>query len=159
MSEQNKKSGFIPYIFLIFFAIIFIVDSFYIYLANKSWRGVATQDSYQKGLKYNETLEYVKLQKNLGWKFDIKFISLENNVGELKVCLNDKNKKTINDAKIVAKLTRPTQEGFDFEQNLIPQNNCYFAKINFPLKGQWSFEIQAFKGDKILQETKRYIIR
>ncbi len=159
MSEDNKKAGFIPYIFIIFFAVVFAINGFYIYISQKTWRGVATQDSYHKGLKYNETLEYVKSQKELGWNFKIKFLNRTNNLAEVTVCLLDKNKNHIKNAKLVAKLKRPTQEGYDFTQNFIAQNNCYYAKINFPLKGLWDVEIQGLKGDDVAQVVKRYVVQ
>jgi len=159
MSDNSKKAGFIPYIFIIFFTVIFIINGFYIYISQKTWRGVATQNSYQKGLKYNETLEFVKSQKALGWNFEINFLNLGNNLANTTVCLLDKDKTYIKNAKLIAKLRRPTQEGKDFEQNFIVQNNCYYAKINFPLKGLWEVEIQAFKDDNIAQIVKRYIVQ
>ncbi len=159
MSENHNKSGFIPYIFVIFFAVVFIVNFTYIYIAQKTWRGISTSDSYTKGLQYNKTIEYVKQQKNLGWHFKVKFVNEGNKLGSLKVCLLNKNQKFITDAKLLVKISRPTQEGYDFEQNLLPKNDCYFSKIKFPLKGQWDVEIQAFSGDIIFQEVKRYVVQ
>lgn len=158
-TSKNKDSRLVLIILFSFFAVIFAINFSYIYIAQKTWRGVSTKDSYRKGLEYNKTLEYVKSQKELGWSFEIKYINHAKNTGDLRVCLLDKNNQNIKNAKLVAKITRPTQEGFDFMQDLMPQNNCYFAKINFPLKGQWIFEIQAFKEDNIFQEVKRYIVQ
>ena len=66
MSEQKKSK--IPYIFFIFFAVIFAVNFSYIYVSQKTWRGLATEDAYHKGLNYNQVLEEEKKQKELGWK-------------------------------------------------------------------------------------------
>ena len=156
---SRQDSGFIPYIFIIFFAIIFIVNFSYIYISQKTWRGIYTKNSYQKGLKYNQTLEYVKQQKANGLELDANFFSEKNNIGKLTVCLLDKNKQFIKDAKLIAKITRPTQEGFDFTQNLSPQKNCFVATINFPLKGLWNVEIQAFADKNVVQIVKRYVVQ
>ena len=157
--SKNKDSRLILGILFTFFAIIFAINFGYIYIAQKTWRGIYTPDSYRKGLEYNKTLEYVKLQKKLGWTLEIKFMNGKNNAKDLSACLFDKNNHLIKDAKLIVKIVRPTQEGHDFVQDLIPQNGCYFAKISFPLKGQWDFEIQAFKGDNIFQEVRRYIVQ
>lgn len=162
MAEQtsrNKDSRLILIILFTFFTVIFAINFIYIYFSQKTWRGVITQNSYQKGLQYNKTIEYVKSQKQLGWTSQIKYINSAKNAGELTACIIDKNNQPIKNAKLVAKIMRPTQEGYDFSQDLMPQNNCYFAKINFPLKGQWIFEIQAFKGDDIFQEVKRFVVQ
>lgn len=166
MEEENKinnniksnKGRFIPYIFFIFFGIIFCVDAFYVYIANKSWRGLYTENAYQKGLKYNETLEYVNSQKSLGLSFKTSLKNEGKNISILKSCFFDKNKNPIKGAKLVAKIMRPTQEGHDFSQDLNYKNNCYEAKINFPLKGLWNVEIIAYKDDKVFQEVKRYVV-
>ena len=158
-NNEIKDSKLILIALFSFFAIIFVINFIYIYLAQKTWRGVYTKDGYQKGLEYNKVINEVKIQKKLGWNFDIKYNNAKNNTGKLEVCLFDNNKNQIRDAKLLAKITRPTQEGYDFTQNLIPQNGCYFAMINFPLKGQWDLEIQAFRGNNILQEVKRYIVQ
>ncbi len=158
MTDSNKKS-FIPYIFFIFFGIIFAVDATFIYFAKKTSRGIQTQDSYKKGINYNETLEAAQKQRQLGWKTEIKYEKIGKNSAILRVKLLDKNGLPIKNAKIIASFVRPTQEGYDFKQDFIPENNEYFARINFPLQGVWDVEIQAFKDDDIFQEVKRYIVK
>lgn len=157
--DSRKDSRLVLGILFAFFAVIFTINFAYIYISQKTYRGIYTENSYQKGLEYNKTLEYVKSQKKLGFRFEIKYSNSKNNAGELTACLFDKNNIPIKNAKVLTKIIRPTQEGYDFQQDLMPKNNCYFAKINFPLKGQWLFEIQAFKGDDVFQETKRYIVQ
>jgi nitrogen fixation protein FixH len=157
--QQIKKARFIPYLFVIFFGVIFAVDLTYIYVANKSWRGLATENGYQKGLKYNQTIEYSRKQKSLGWSAKIKYENLTQKSGILEVALFDKNGAAINDAAVKAVLTRPVQEGFDFEIKLPAKNSRYISEITFPLKGQWNVEIQAVRGDQNFQDSKRFVIQ
>ncbi len=157
--KTEQKPSKIPYFFVAFFAVIFIVDFSYIYISQKTWRGIATQNSYQKGLNYNQTIEAVKNQKSLGWKIDVKYRGDGNKNGVLTVILLDKNSAIIKDAKIIVNFKRPIQEGFDFSKNLEFFGNKYETKIQFPLKGQWIFEVTAQKNDQILQEVKRYVVQ
>lgn len=154
--EENKKKSRIPYLFFIFFAVIFAVDGIYIYLAKKTWRGLATEDGYQKGLHYNQTIEAVKKQQELGWKSEIK-----RDGKILRFSLKDKKNNLIKNAKVIAKITRPVQEGYDFEQELIfdAKNSAYIAKIDFPIKGQWDIDIIASVGDIIYQDSKRIVLQ
>lgn len=154
----SKKSK-IPYFFFAFFGVIFLVDMFYIYISQKSFHGIATQNSYQKGLKYNEALKLAKEQENLGWKVEMKFKNLGNLLGNLRVKLTDKNGQIIKGANIKVKLRNPTRDGFDFEQNLLFNGQNYLAKISFPIKGQWDFEIIAMKDADLVQDVKRYLVR
>ncbi len=156
---MTKKSK-IPYIFFAFFAVIFLVDFFYIYIAGKTWRGISTKDSYQKGLNYNQTIQMVKNQQDLGWKLKIKYRGDGNKMGVLTADLTDKNARIIKDAEVKVNFRRPTQEGFDFNWELKFLNNQYRAEIVFPLKGQWDFEIVAKgKNGEVLQEVKRYVVQ
>ena len=157
--ETQKNKSKIPYFFFAFFAVVFAVNISYIYLANKNWRGVVTDNSYQKGIKYNETISLVKKQKALGWKTDIKYDSLGNKNGKLLVEIFDKNLKPITNANIRSYFKRPTQEGFDFDVPLIFTNGKYEAKLIFPLKGQWDFNLEISRNDDVFWEVKRYIIQ
>lgn len=158
--EQNKvKKSKIPYFFFAFFAVVFAVDFFYIYISKKTWRGVVVDDSYQKGLQYNEVLQDKKMQKNLGWKMTIFFENKGNKSGILQVDLTDKNSIKIKNAKVVVKLKLPVQEGFDFERQLEFDGNNYRANINFVQKGQWDFVVKAVANDNKFIEVKRFIVQ
>ena len=157
MSEQKKSK--IPYIFFIFFAVIFAVNFSYIYVSQKTWRGLATEDAYHKGLNYNQVLEEEKKQKELGWKMIIDYRNLGENQGVLIIDLKDKNSHKISDAEVEVNFKRPTQEGKDFAQKLKFVNGVYKANIAFPLKGQWDFEIKAVRAEDVFQETDRYVIQ
>lgn len=151
----------IAWIFAIFFSTFIIVDIAYITVAEKTWRGLATEDGYQKGLKYNQTIEAVKEQKELGWKLQIKYQPQVNKRGALLVELLDKNNQKINDAKLTANIKRPVQEGKDFAVDLKfdTKTQNYNSTIEFPMIGQWDVEIVARKNDDVYQDIKRLVIR
>lgn len=132
----------------------------YIYLANTTWRGVSSVDAYQKGLNYNQILELENRQQQIGWKITTSFENKGQQNGILRVKILDKNNDYLDLAKVVVKLRRPTQEGFDFEQNLIYQGDGWYQSyLDFPLKGQWQFEIiVSFKQD-LMQAVKKYVIQ
>jgi nitrogen fixation protein FixH len=155
---SDKKYKFIPYLFIIFFAVIFAVDFTYIYIAKKSWRGVYTKNAYQKGLQYNQILKQREQQKELGWLMKFNFEQLPENIILVTVNLIDKEGRSIKGAKLNAKILRPIQEGLDFTQDFKEINNSYQAKIKFPLLGQWEVQFKAKKGDNIIEKTKRYVV-
>ncbi|MCE3255810.1 MAG: fixH [Rickettsiaceae bacterium] len=156
---QNYKA--IPWFFAIFFSTFIIVDIIYITIAEKTWRGVYTEDGYQKGLKYNQSIEAVKNQENLGWDLQIKYQPTKNKAGTLQVDLLDKNHERITDAIVTAKIRRPVQEGADFSLPLKfdPATSSYKSAIEFPLIGQWDLEIIAKKNGDIYQQVKRIVVR
>ncbi len=161
MNPNQKKYRFIPWCFAIFFSTFIIVDIAYIITAEKTWRGLATEDGYQKGLKYNQTIEAVKEQKQLGWKLQIDYQFKKSKSGIIQVKLADKNNQEIKNAILTANIKRPIQEGKDFSVDLKfdVKTQSYNSPIQFPMIGQWDIEIIARKNNNIYQDVKRLVVR
>lgn len=160
MENNVTKRSKIPYFFFAFFAVVVVVNVAYIYISKKTWRGVVSEDAYQKGLDYNVTLEQVKKQTALGWQVNIDYKRKTPNLGILGVRVFDKNYAPIRDAVVYVNFRRPTQEGFDFAVGLESSNDGFYKKeITFPLLGQWEAGIIAEKGADRYQEVKRFVIQ
>lgn len=159
-NKTANKPSKIPYIFFAFFGVIILVNICYIYVAKKTWRGVTTENSYQKGLTYNDTLKQVEKQKELGWQVQIKPSSTGQNKLELVINVLDNKQSPIKDAVIYINFKRPTQEGFDFAMS--PTSNIdginKFSVV-FPFKGQWDAMISISKGKDKLYLTRRFVIQ
>lgn len=147
-TDIRKSDRFIPWYFVLFFLVIFIVDGAMVTVAVSTQTGVVTQHPYEQGLAYNEVVEAEKKQKELGWKGDISYHNKQ-----ISFVLRDKLGKKIKPDKITATLTRPTQAGMDFFVELT--NNT--VNIDFPVKGLWEVRIYATKGDKHYQQAKRIV--
>lgn len=158
MTDEQKRNRF-PRSIIVFFLVIFAVNIGYIYLSKTTWRGTVTEESYQKGMDYNDTLKAVEKQEELGWSASVKFQSKAAKLGVLTIDLRDKNGAKISDADVYVNFKRPTQEGEDFMQAIPLKKGIYQAEIIFPLIGQWDFEIVAKRGGDSFQEVKRYIVQ
>ena len=154
---QTKSK--IPYFFVVFFSVILAVNLYYIYLSKKTWSGLVTEDSYQKGLHYNQVFSDARKQKELGWNMTVSYQNLGGAEGDLVVFLRDKDRVQIPDAEVMAYIRRPAQVGQDFSQKLEFVDGKYQTQIHFPLRGQWDILINTTKGKDSFQEAKRYIIQ
>lgn len=155
--NQNQGYSKIPYVFFIFFAVVIAVNVFFVYISKQSWRGVVTEDAYQKGINYNKTIEQVKKQEELGWQVKVRYEGAKN--GVMMINVFDRKGKVINDANIYVEFRRPTQEGYDFAQAIPMSGGIYISKINFPLLGQWEAQIVVNRNGEVFQEVKRYVIQ
>ena len=100
------------------------------------------------------------LQKKIGWKFTIKLENLGNKKAILKVKVIDKEQSNLTSLQIEVKLSRPIQAGFDFTKKLvIDEEGWYQAKIEFPNRGQWRFEVIASDDKNLKQEVKKFVIQ
>ena len=158
MSTEKKSK--IPYIFFGFFAVIFLVNFFYIYVAKKTWSGVVTEDSYQKGRDYNETVKQEAQQKRLGWKVSADFNRKNEGKGTIFISLEDDKGRTIPDATIFVNFKRPAQSEKDFSKTVNYADGTYRADVEFPLQGQWDFAMVAMsKDNKRFEQVERHFIQ
>ncbi|MBU6140843.1 MAG: FixH family protein [Proteobacteria bacterium] len=160
MQKKYKVSASkIPYIFFAFFGIVIAVNICYIYLAKTTWRGITTDESYQKGLDYNATLEQAEKQKKLGWKVDVKSSIAGDNKMRLSVILLDEKSYEIKDAAINISFRNPVQDGYDFSEVADTSGGSYLFNVTFPKKGQWDAMISIHKGKDSLYLMKRYVVQ
>ncbi|MDA8637018.1 FixH family protein [Rhodospirillales bacterium] len=66
--EPKKITGKKVLIWMIaFFGVIIAVNSVFMFFAINTWPGLTTEDSYKKGVNFNQTLEAAARQSALGW--------------------------------------------------------------------------------------------
>lgn len=159
MKKNQSKKSKIPYFFFAFFFVVIAVNIGYIYVAKKTWRGVTTDESYQKGLSYNQILEQEKKQQELGWRIDSK----ASNIGEKKLRIyfdiKDGQSRPIRNAKIIITFRNPVQEGTDFSVTIEERDQVYQAEVSFPSSGQWDAISLISSGKDEVYSTKRYIVQ
>ena len=147
-SEQieSAKSGKVFLLCLVGFFLTFAsVDAYFVYRAVNTHAGVVTENAYEKGLAYNETLEKAREQAALNIESSAAYED-----GQLKLYLPN-----VYDAEVSAIFMRPTHKGHDLTQELIYNDNGYYeATVNVPLKGLWRAQIEAKWQNKETQQTQ-----
>lgn len=152
---MTKKDRWIPWYFVGFFAIIAVMDGIFVYLATDTHTGVVTEQAYQKGLNYNETVAAVEAQEALGWSSIIDYQS----DGEFVFTLSE-GEQPLAGAEIIAEFTRPTHNGVDFSVPLLESGaGAYRAPVEFPLDGIWDVRVYVTWNQQQYQQTERLVIR
>lgn len=151
----RKSDRFIPWYFVGFFALLFMFDGVFVYLATSTHTGVVTEQAYQKGIDYNETIAAADARDALGWQSEITYST----DGQLNFSVQDAADGIISGAKVVAEMTRPTHNGVDFDQPLQETApGVYQAPIKFPLDGVWDVRIYVTWQQKQFQTAQRIIV-
>ena len=149
------KNNSFPYYIIVFFVILIILDSIFVYLATSTHRGFVTENAYNQGLNYNKIIEATKKQNNLNWKSKIIYQN-----GFLNFSLENEKKDSFDGATVTAFLIRPTQTGYDFSIKLEKQSDGNYQKfVKFPLIGQWDVKILVIWNNHKYQTTKRILIK
>lgn len=146
----TRKDKLIPWYFVMFFGVVVAVNITMATLAIKTNSGLVTDHPYEKGIAYNQVVDAETAQEALGWKADIEYAS-----GTLSFALHDAKGKAVATDKVTAHITRPAQEGMDFDLTL--ENGS--AHVKFPLPGLWEIRIFAQSGTHTYQQSKRIVVK
>lgn len=152
-TPKNPKDKWIPWYFVVFFAVIALLDGIFVYMAVSTQTGVVTENAYEKGLNYNEIIKAAKAQPVLQQK-----AVFEN--GLLRWQLADENGIPITNAFVNAQIIRPVQDGLDFDVRLMHKGEgIYEAPLKLPAPGQWKAQLKSTWNQQDYQTSLTFVSR
>lgn len=155
-----RWSNFIPWIFVAGFAVVIAANGALIYFASSSFSGLETENAYERGLNYNQSLEAAAAQEKLGWRGDIALAGEVDGKRELVVLFADKLERPIDGLAVEAYLLRPTNAGMDISVALTGKGNGrYAADVALPALGQWEIRIVARDRAHSWQKSERLFVK
>ena len=129
---------------LAFFGTIIVVNLIFVYFALNTWTGITTENAYQEGLQYNETLAARDAQRSLGWQAEVATTLLADGSEQLTVDLRDQQGRSLSGLSVSGALRRPTHEGFDQTVVLAEEvEGRYITPLSLPLRGNWDLSLTA----------------
>lgn len=128
-----------------FFGIIIAVNIVMIRLALSTHTGIVAENSYRKGLKYNEEIAASEKQAALGWRDEIK---LANSGDRISIDIRDKDGNAVRGLTITAVLGRPANAKDDIKLSLVetPQGE-YEATVPVREAGTYFAAIEAARAE------------
>ena len=130
---------------LAFFGVIIAVNGAFVYFALSSWPGLSTNQPYEKGIKYNRTLEKAEQQAVTGWS---SWASISKD-GAVSVSVMDLQGGVVAGLEVSGVLIRPAQIGVDQNFALTEQMlGQYGYQLSNLLPGRWRLEIRAKQNGK-----------
>ncbi len=147
---------YIPWLIVGFFVVIAGVLSTFVYLAVTTYRGVVTEQAYEKGVAYNDIIARAEGQDKKGW-----LSSIEVDGRRIVFTLRDQRRDTIKVDAVDLVMFRPTQDGMDRVYTMQMQTNgSYVADVSdLPATGIWEVRITAQAQQGAYQTSKRVVIR
>ncbi len=157
---DSRRSLWIPWALVGIFVVFLIADSVMVYLASRTWTGLETQNAYEKGLAYNETIAAAEAQAALGWRVDIEAGLADEGEAWVEVRLEDRGGRPIAAQQVSARLVRPTSEGHDREAILTALGGGrYRGKIELPLPGVWDLDVRIEHAGDIYHASRRVFLK
>lgn len=130
-------------ILLGFFAVILLVNGYFIYQAQRTWPGVQSKTAYEDGLAYNKTLDQAAAQKALGLEVDMTLTRTD-----VTLTLKNRDGLPLSGLAPRATLSRPANADLDQTVNLADMGNGRYAAIlDLPQAGQWDLRVDALLAD------------
>lgn len=124
-----------------FFGVVFAVNFAMMRMALSTHTGIVTQDTYRKGVKYNDEIAASEKQALLGWRDDIR---LDATGDRLSIDIRDKDGAPVRGLSISATLGRPATEREDLSVSLIETGaGVYEASVPPRAAGTYVAAIEA----------------
>jgi nitrogen fixation protein FixH len=161
MPSTVRQSRWIPWAFVAFFGVVFLVNGVMVYFAVTTFAGVERRDAYKRAQSYNEVLSEARAQAALGWQARVSVEPVAADaVGRLRVQVLDAAASPLHDADVRAVLKRPTNAYLDFETWLVPTGGgAYVAEIDWPADGVWDALVTVERAGDRYQVEERLLVR
>lgn len=129
---------------LVFFGSVIAVNGAFVVLALDTFSGLSTENPYQRGLAYNDTLRAAAEQRALGWTAQIEGTVIREGRARVAATFTDRAGRPIEHLDVGGTLRRPTREGLDRALALERVGpGRYAAEFDLPLAGQWDLALEA----------------
>ena len=154
------RGSWIPWLFVAFFVLVVAVNGTMIWLAMSSWTGLAANQAYDKGLRYNRNLQAAQRQAALGWQPRLTARLVADTAAETELLVTDAQGQPLLGAAVVADFERPSSEGADFRVVLSPASpGVYRAAFELPMIGAWNAHVTIRRGDDLYVHEQRLMLR
>lgn len=159
IAKFRNPNVWIPSAFVGMFLVIIAANGIMIGVAMGTWRGLQTENAYEKGVAYNRTLENKARERALGWDVAVAADSLGGRRADVEVRLSDGDGAPVHAERVRVGFVRPTQEGYDRVVELSPRGGGrYAATVEVPLPGLWELRVAAERGRDAVHTSKRVTI-
>lgn len=154
----RPSDKWIPWYIVAFFVVVVGVLSAFAWIAVTTEPGVVTQDAYQKGLHYDQTIAASDISAEIPWQASITARKQIDGV-HLEVVLKDDRQKPINYAVVESWWVRPVEGKQDQHWKMTEKGNgVYEATGPLPLDGAWDVRVTVAVDDLQKQFIKPVVV-
>lgn len=142
---------------VMFFGVIFAVNGVFLYLANKTWTGLAAEKAFRLGTKFNEQLAGARAQQALGWTISGTLVRKDSKA-HITLQAQDRNKDMLTGMTVTVVLKRPAYDREDRRATLTEiRAGVYQAEVGNVDAGLWNVELTATSktGESFFSRSQR----
>jgi nitrogen fixation protein FixH len=155
----KQSNVWIPACFFGMFFVIFAANAAMIGVGLSSWRGLVTDDAYDKGVAYQKAIAAEEREEALGWTVDLSVDTPKPKRADVTVAVAGPDGAPIEADSVEIGFVRPTQAGYDSVHELTALGGGrFFKSVTLPLPGLWELRIAAEKGEDAVRVTRRITV-
>ncbi|MBF0107859.1 MAG: FixH family protein [Magnetococcales bacterium] len=127
-----------------FFLCILAVNVWMIHLGQETFPGVTTENHYEKGLAFDETLKQRRMPREMGVTVSLDDVTLvTGQKGTLRLRLAKKEGVGMSGMRIDGELYRSVRAGVDQKLSFVgTDDGVYKAEVTPPLPGLWELKLR-----------------
>lgn len=158
-AKPQRRSLWIPSIFIIGMLVVIAVNATLIYYAEHTFSGLDTEKYYQEGVNYNTSLKDAAASAALGWTGKVS-IDPSATGHTVRVAITDKEGAPVSGLNVSLHLVRPVSTAMDQFLDLKPVGaGIYAAEVKVPALGAWEVRLEATGGRAPWQATQRLFVK
>lgn len=158
-AEQRPIDRVIPWLFVLGFLVVILVNAVMVYVALGSFSGLVTDRPYDRGRAYNATLDARARQDALGWTTRFAIDAQGDGTQRLLLEVTDRSGAPVGGATVDATLVRPVERGHDRGLALSERGaGRYAGAVALDLPGVWEARIVVQRGADRFAATKRVMV-
>ena len=150
--SSSTRGRFIPWVIVLFFAVLTALFAAFIYVAEQTYTGVVTEQAYEKGLAYNTTIDKADAQNQRELK-----ATLSREKDQIVFFLKDASGRNVAKGAVLW-FFRPVHDGKDkvitMQRRL---DGAFIAPAVVPEQGLWELRIRAETSHGSYQMSKRMV--
>lgn len=153
-ADPQRDGRFIPWLIVAFFVVITMVLSGFTYIAVTTYRGVVTEQAYEKGVNYNAIIARAEVQDELHLNSRTRLTGTT-----VEFSLTDKAGAPVTGAQVSLLMFRPTQEGMDRRYAMAEAGGgLYRADVaDLPARGIWEARVSAQTSQGAYRSSQRVV--
>lgn len=142
--------------FIAFFGLIFAVNFYMAWLANKSWTGLLPGNGYEASIKFNAEAAKVRAMLAKGWRTKL----THDRSGRIVIELTDAKGRPVTGLKVTGVIGRPVQNRDD-RKLVFTERKIGLYEATTPLKvGVWHLDAWFRRGEELQWRlSERFVIR
>lgn len=153
----TSRDRFIPWLFVLGFALVVAVNGVMIWFAVGSFSGLYTSNPRDRGLRYNAVVAEQQSRDALGWRIDTNWRADNDRI---EVSVFDAAGQPLTGARVFVEFVRPVEKRSPLGVAMAEiGSGRYASSVTLPARGNWELDIVIERGADHFAQTRRMFLR